>query len=213
MMPLQILIADDHEIVRRGLRSLIEYHPGWEVCGEAATGLEAIKLAISLRPQIVIMDMGMPERNGLEATREIKRQLPKTEMLIFTGSENEGVVREVFRAGAKAYLLKGDVSTQLIPALEALALGHTYFSSKVSEIVFAGYLKENEGPDDPTISPRERETLQLIAEGRSNKEAASQLGISLKTVETHRAAIMRKLKLGSTADLVRYAVRNGIIEA
>ena len=157
--------------------------------------------------------MGMPERNGLDATREIKRILPETEVLIFTGNEMEGVVRDVFRAGAKAYLLKGDVNIQLVPALQSLALGRTYFSSKVSEIIFAGYLKEQAGVDDPVLTARERETLQLVAEGMSNKEVASKLGISVKTIETHRATIMRKLKLNSTADLVRYAVRNGIIQA
>jgi DNA-binding NarL/FixJ family response regulator len=207
------LVADDHDIVRAGVRVLFKGQPGWEICGEASTGRQAVAEAERLKPDIIVMDLGMPELNGLDATRQIKRILPKTEILIFTANETEEIVRGVFRAGARAYLLKSEANKHLIPAIEALCKGRTYFSSKVSELVFAGYLKGDGPTTDPTLTPREREIVQLIAEGKSNKDVAALLGVSIKTVETHRAAIMSKLKLGSVADLVRYAVRNGIIVA
>src|SRR6266853_4764208 len=209
--PVRILIADDHEIVREGVRAVLQRQAGWEVCGEATTGREAVERAGTLQPQIVIMDVGMPELNGLDATREIKRLVPKTEVLIFTANETEEVVRNVFKAGAKAYLLKSEANKHLVPAIEALCKHRTYFSSKVSELVFAGYLKDDAHVDHLSLTPRERETVQLVAEGKSSKEIAAIFGISVKTVETHRAAIMRKLDLGSVADLVRYAIREGII--
>jgi len=211
MKPIRILIADDHEIVREGVRALIQRQPDWEVCGEAATGREAVAQAGRLKPDIVVMDIGMPELNGLDATRQIKRVAPKTEVLIFTANETEEIVRNVFKAGARAYLLKSEANKHLVPAIEALCKHRTYFSSKVSELVFAGYLKDDAHVDDLSLTPRERETVQLVAEGKSSKEIAAIFGISVKTVETHRAAIMRKLDLGSVADLVRYAIREGII--
>jgi DNA-binding NarL/FixJ family response regulator len=209
MTPVRILIADDHEIVREGLRALIQINPGWEICGEATTGREAVTRATELNPDIIIMDVGMPDLNGLDATRQIKRLLPETEVLIFTANETEEIVRHVFKAGARAYLLKAEANKHLIPALEMLCKHRTYFSSKVSEMIFSGYL----GIEDTALTPRERETVQLIAEGKSNKEIAELFGISVKTVETHRAAIMRKLRLDSFASLVRYAIRNGIVQA
>ena len=213
MIPVRILIADDHEIVREGLRALILLEPGWEVCGEATTGREAVAQAGKLEPDIIIMDIGMPELNGLDATRQIKRILPETEVLIFTANETEEIVRHVFKAGARAYLLKAEANKHLLPALEMLCKHRTYFSSKVSEMIFSGYLQGGLGIEDTALTPRERETVQLIAEGKSNKEIAEIFGISVKTVETHRAAIMRKLRLDSFAALVRYAIRNGIVEA
>jgi two-component system response regulator NreC len=213
MTTVRILLADDHEIVREGVRAMIQRCPGWEICGDASTGREAVALAESLKPDIVIMDIGMPELNGLDATRQIKRALPDTEVLIFTANETEEIVRQVFQAGARGYLLKTEANKHLIPALEMLCKHRTYFSSKVSEMVFSGYLQGRMGTEDTALTPRERETVQLIAEGKSNKEIADLFGISVKTVETHRAAIMRKLRLDSSAALVRYAVRNGIIEA
>jgi DNA-binding NarL/FixJ family response regulator len=213
MPSVRILLADDHEIVREGVRAMIQRQPGWEICGEAATGREAVAQAEKLKPDIVIMDVGMPELNGLDATRQIRRVLPKVEVLIFTANETEEIVRQVFQAGARGYLLKTEASKHLMPALEMLCKHRTYFSSKVSEMIFSGYLQGRVGVEDSALTPRERETVQLIAEGKSNKEIAELFGISIKTVETHRAAIMRKLKLDSFAGLVRYAIRNGIIEA
>jgi len=212
-MNVRILLADDHEIVRQGVRALVESQTGWEICGEASTGREAVDLAERLKPDIVIMDIGMPELNGLDATRQIKRALPVTEVLIFTANETEEIVRHVFKAGARAYLLKAEAKQHLIQALEMLCKHRTYFSSKVSEMIFSGYMQGSAGVEDTALTPRERETVQLIAEGKSNKEIADIFGISVKTVETHRAAIMRKLRLDSFAALVRYAIRNGIIEA
>jgi DNA-binding NarL/FixJ family response regulator len=212
-MPVRILIADDHEIVREALCSRVRRNADWEVCGEAGDGREAVALAERLRPDIVIMDINMPNLNGLDATRQIKRILPKTEVLIFTANETEEIVRDVFKAGARSYLLKLEANTHLAPAIEALCMHRTYFSSRVSEIVFSGYLKGDAHVEDRSLTPRERELVQLVAEGRSNKETAAVLGISVKTVETHRAAVMRKLNLGSIADLVRYAIRNGIVAA
>jgi len=211
--PVRILIADDHEIVREGLRAMIQRQPGWEVCGDVSTGREVVAEAPALNPDIIVMDIGMPELNGLDATRQIKRVLPNTEVLIFTANETEEIVRNVFKAGAKAYLLKSDANQHLIPAIEALCKHRTYFSSKVSELVFAGYLKGEARTDDQSLTAREREMVQLVAEGNTSKDIAQVLGISVKTVETHRAAVMRKLKLNSVADLVRYAIRNGIILA
>ena len=213
MKPVRILVVDDHEIVREGLRALVSQHPGWEICGEARDGREAVEQAEKLEPDIVIMDIGMPELNGLDATRRIKRQVPRTEVLIFTANETEEIVRHVFKAGARAYLLKAEANKHLIPAIEMLCKHRTYFSSKVSELIFADYLTGGADAEDIVLTPREREAVQLIAEGKSNKEIASIFGISVKTVETHRAAIMRKLRLDSVAALVRYAIRNGIIQA
>jgi DNA-binding NarL/FixJ family response regulator len=209
----RILLADDHEIVREGVRAMIERQPGWEICGEASTGREAVAQAQALEPDLVIMDIGMPELNGLDATRQIKRLLPQVEVLIFTANETEEIVRQVFQSGARGYLLKAEASKHLLPAIEMLRKHRTYFSSKVSEMIFSGYMQGRLGGEDSALTPRERETVQLIAEGKSNKEIAELFGISVKTVETHRAAIMRKLKLDSFAGLVRYAIRNGIIEA
>ena len=213
MKNLSILLADDHEIVREGLRAMIEREPGWEICGDASTGREAVAMAGNLKPDIVIMDIGMPELNGLEAARQIKKILPEIEILIFTANETEEIVRQVFQAGARGYLLKSEANKHLLPALDMLAKHRTYFSSSVSEMIFSGYLQGRMGVEDATLTPRERETVQLIAEGRSNKEIASLFGISVKTVETHRATIMRKLRLDSVAALVKYAIRNGIVQA
>lgn len=212
-MPIRILIADDHEIVRTGLCSMIEPNAAWEVCGQAGDGREAVALAEQLRPDIVIMDINMPHLNGLDATRQIKRRLPETEVLIFTGTDTEEIVRNVFGAGARSYLLKTEAANHLAPAIEALCKHRTYFSSRVGDMVFAGYLKGDAGVEDRSLTARERELVQLVAEGKSNKETASILGISVKTVETHRATVIRKLGLDSVAGLVRYAIRNGIITA
>ena len=213
---LRILLADDHDIVRHGVRMLIEKEAAWEVCGEAADGRKAVALTEQLTPDVVVMDMGMPELNGLDAARQIKRSLPKTEVLIFTGEESEQLIHEVFAAGARSYILKSDINSHLVAAIRALGEHKHYFTNRISEIVFARYVDGESGAgkektEGPT--PREREIVQLLSEGKSNKDVAALLGISIKTVETHRAAVMRKLRLDSFADLVRYAIRNKIIAA
>jgi len=210
----RILLADDHDIIRRGLKELLETHAGWEVVGEANTGRQAVELAAKLRPDIAILDLTMPELNGLEATRQIKKTVPKTEVLIFTMHENDNLIRDVLTAGAHGYVLKSDAARHLVNAVEALIQHKPFFSAKVSETVLDGYLKaghEAELPGEP-LTPREREIVQLLAEGKSNKEVADTLGISTKTIETHRATIMRKLELKSFAEMVRYAIRNNIIQ-
>jgi len=195
---------------------LIEKEAGWEICGEAVNGRQAVALAEKLKPQVAVLDLGMPELNGLDAARQIKRALPKTEVLIFTGEESEQLIHEVFAVGARSYILKSDLSEHLVAAIRALSRHKHYFTSRISEIVFARYLHGTAGAGkDKTegLTAREREIVQLLAEGKSNKEVGVVLGTSIKTVETHRAAIMRKLRLDSFADLVRYAIRNKIVAA
>jgi len=217
MEPTKVLIADDHQVMRRGVRAVVELLPGWEVCGEASTGREAVEMVERLQPQIVVMDVTMPELNGLEATRQIKKIAPTTEILMFTGLETEELIRQVFEAGARSYILKTDGREQLEAALRSLAAHKPYFTTQVGEILFAKFLhgkpRAEEEPTEGRLTDREREIVQLLAEGASNKEVADSLGISVKTVETHRAAIMKKLKFKSFSDLVRYAIRNHIISA
>ena len=217
-LPLRILIADDHDVMRDGTRSLLERQPGWEVCGLAATGREAVTQAIQLQPDIVIMDMSMPELNGLDAAVQIRRRLPRTEILMFTAHETEDLVREVFEAGAKSFIYKSDAHEFLVDAVQSLSQHKPFFTSSVSEILFADLINRSNGSSDRAVpgqrlTGREREIVQLVAEGRSNKEVADKLGISVRTAETHRAHILRKLNLDSIAGLVRYAIRNKMIEA
>jgi DNA-binding NarL/FixJ family response regulator len=211
MERLRILLADDHEMVRKGLRATIEGHRSWEVCGEAGNGREAVAKACELRPDIVVMDFAMPELNGMEATRQILAAVPNTEVLILSMHDAEKLVHELLAVGARGYLLKTDAGEFLIAAIEALALHKPYFTPKVSAVVLQGYLNP-ETQETPELTPREREIIQLIAEGKVTKEVADVLGISFKTAETHRTNLMRKLNLHSTADLVRYAIRNQIIQ-
>ena len=212
--PLRILLADDHEIVRRGLRQLLEDHEGWTVCGEATTGRQAVDLALELVPSVVILDLTMPELNGLEATRQIRKGLPSTQVLVFTMHESEQLIRDVLAAGAKGYLLKSDAPRFIVSAIEALAQGKPYFNLNVSATLLDAFLhgleQRGEAPVDP-LTAREREIVQLLAEGKSNKQIATLLSISLKTVETHRGAIMRKLDAHSIVDIVRYAMRNNLM--
>ena len=216
MRPLRILIADDHEIVRRGLRALLETRPGWEVAGEAVTGRQAVEEARRLAPDVIIMDITMPEMNGLEATRQIRKEVPDAEVLVLSVHDSEQLVREVLEAGARGYVLKSDAGRDLVAAVESLCQHKPFFTAKVSEMMLEGFLKG--GAIDATktsfgvLTARERQIVQLLAEGKSNKEAADVLGISVKTVETHRSHIMTKLNLHSMSDLVRYAVRNQFIE-
>jgi DNA-binding NarL/FixJ family response regulator len=218
METINVLLADDHQIMRHGLRAMIGTMPGWAVCGEAGTGREAVEMANKLQPAIVIMDMNLPELNGLDATRLIKKEHPEIEVLIFTGIETEELVQQVFAAGARSYILKTAGREQLDAALRSLAAHKPYFTTEVGEILFAKFLRgkkgqEAEGSGQGRISDREREIVQLLAEGKSNKEVADALGISVKTAETHRASIMKKLQLKAFSELVRYAIRNHIISA
>jgi DNA-binding NarL/FixJ family response regulator len=215
---LRILVADDHELVRRGVRSLLESQPGWEVCGEAANGRQAVAEARRLQPDLVVMDIGMPVLNGLEAIRQIKAERPGVECLVLTLHESEQVVHEVLTAGAHAYVLKSDTGDRLITAVRALQEHSAFFTPHVEAIVLAGYLRPRETAVTNERSPsrltaREREVVQLLAEGKSNKEVATALGVSVRTAETHRTNIMRKLELHSISELVRYAIRNGIVAA
>lgn len=219
MSQVKILVADDHEIVRRGLRALVEAQPEWELVAEAVTGREAVDKARQTAPDIAILDVGMPDLNGLEATRQILKAAPQTEILILTMHESEQIVREVLDAGARGYVLKSDAGRDLVSAVEALCQHRTFFSSKVSEMLLNSYLRhpdrsEPAALDSPRsrLTAREREIVQLLAEGKSNKEVASALNISIKTAETHRTNIMNKLDLRSITELVRYAVRNNIVE-
>ncbi len=218
MKPLRILIADDHEVVRQGVRALIEGEKGWEVCGVADTGREAVLLTEQLEPDIVILDMNMPGLNGLEAARQIKRLRPATEILIFTGEDTDALIRRIFEAGAKSFVLKSDAGKYLIEAIQALAQHKPFFTKKASDVVFARFAAGAEKPaagrrpDHDRLSPRERELVQLLAEGKSNKETAGALGISTRTAEVHRAAILRKLNIKSLPELVRYAIRNHVIQ-
>jgi DNA-binding NarL/FixJ family response regulator len=217
MKTLRILIADDHEVVRRGLHTLLQSHPGWEVCGEAADGREAVDKAAQLKPDVVILDIGMPNLNGLDAARQILREDPQATILVLTIDESEQVMREVLNTGARGFLLKSDAAHDLVAAVEALQQHRTFFTSKVAEIVLDAYLNGRNPSAVPEIpqdrlTPREREVVQLLAEGKTTKEVASALGMSVKTAETHRANIMRKLNLHSVSQLVLYAVRNNIVQ-
>lgn len=214
----RILLADDHDVLRHGLRHIIEERPGWEVCGEASNGRQAVEMAKEKKPDVAVLDVSMPELNGLEATRQIRKLLPKTEVLIFTMHDDEQLVRDVLTAGARGYLLKTDASRHIVAAIEALLQHKPFFTSNVSEAMLESFLRRVAAPDDTriptsTITAREREIVQLLAEGKSNKKISSLLGISVKTVEAHRAAIMRKIGAKSVVDIVRYAVRNKIAEA
>lgn len=211
MSQLRILLADDHEMVRKGLRVTIEAQRGWEVCGEARTGREAVTMARELRPDVVVMDFAMPELNGMDATRQILAANPSAEVLILTMHDSEKLVHEMLSAGAHGYILKTDAGEFLVAALQALSEHKPYFTPRVSAVVLQGYLNpEVQRPGD--LTAREREIIQLIAEGKATKEIAQMLGISAKTAETHRNNLMRKLDLHSTADIVRYAIRNQIVQ-
>jgi DNA-binding NarL/FixJ family response regulator len=217
MKTVRILIADDHELVRKGIATTLEEVPGWTVVAQADNGRQAVELAQSLRPDVVILDMTMPELNGLEATRQILANRTGERVLILTAHESEQLVREVLNAGAQGYVLKSDAGRALVTAVEALLDGRPFFTSKVARIVLDGFLRSPDGAlhGDPaqTLSPREREIVQLLAEGKSNKEVARALGITVKTAETHRSNIMRKMEFASLSDLIRYAIRNNIVGA
>jgi DNA-binding NarL/FixJ family response regulator len=212
MTTLRILIADDHSVVRAGLRSLLESHPGWEVCAEAADGREAADKAAKHKPHVAVLDIGMPLLNGIDATRRIRKSSPDTEVLILTMHESEDLVQQVIEAGACGYILKDDADRILIAAVDALRRHKPYFSTRVSPTTDSANSSEPPKSSRSRLTPREREILQLLAEGKSNKEIASLLGISVNTAEAHRANIMLKLGFHSITELVVYAVRNKIIQ-
>jgi DNA-binding NarL/FixJ family response regulator len=207
----RILIADDHDVVRSGLRAILGDQPGWEIVAEAEDGRQAVELADATQPDVAILDYQLPLLNGVDATRQIRAFRPQTEVLIFTMHGSEPLIRELLEAGARGYLLKSDARRFLISAVEALAQHHPFFTGRVSEALLAAYLGRGAAPGD-ALSSRERGVVQLIAEGRTNKEVAQLLGINLKTVETHRGAAMRKINAHTAADLVRYAIRNKWVE-
>lgn len=213
MKTVRILVADDHEVVRQGLRRLLEARPGWEICGEAGTGREAVEKAKQLKPDVVVLDYSMPGLNGAEATRQIIERVPRTEVLILTMHGSEELIRGALEAGARGYVLKSDASRDLISAVHALVEHKAFLSSGASGPVLDGYLRGAQATtSQQVLTPREREIIQLVAEGRSNKEIAVTLKISTKTVEAHRANMMHKLGLTSVSELVRFAIRNQIIE-
>jgi DNA-binding NarL/FixJ family response regulator len=217
-MPVRILVADDHQVVRTGLRALLESKTGWQVCAEAANGREAVEKAARLKPDVAVLDIGMPLLNGVEATRQIRKLSPQTEILILTMHDSELLVQEVLGAGAHGYILKDDADRNLVAAVDALRRHKPFLSSRVSEAVSGTAGPAGDGSalsqaSRSRLTPREREIVQLLAEGKSNKEVAGYLGISVKTAETHRANIMLKLDFHSITDLVRYAVRNNIIQS
>ena len=215
-MQCRILVADDHAVVRAGLRTLLESRPGWQVCGEAANGREAVDLADKLKPEVAVLDIGMPELNGVEATRQIRRVSPETEVLILTMHESEQMVEKVIEAGARGYLVKDVADSTLLSAVETLRRHKPFASQRVAP-AFAQAEMRSAAIQEPRaralgrLTPREREIVQLLAEGKSNKEVAGVLGISVRTVETHRANIMLKLDLHSVVELVHFAVRNNMI--
>ena len=206
----RLLIADDHDVVRAGLRRILEARADWSVVAEAADGRKAISQAIAQKPDVAIVDYSLPLINGVEATRQIRMRVPTVEILIFTMHDNETILQDLLQAGARGYLLKSDVEQHLYSAVEALSVGRTFFTGRASDRILDAYLVRSK--TDGVLTNRERGIVQLIAEGHSNKAIASVLNISIKTVETHRSNIMHKLNFDSTAALVRYAIRNKLVE-
>ncbi len=217
-MPLRILVADDHDVMRLGIRALLSAREGWEICAEARTGREAVAKTEQLKPDIAILDINMPELNGIEAARRIRKAFASTEVLMISFDYSDQLIREIVNAGARGFIVKGDSETDLIAAVEALANHKSFFTSRATDVILSLVRGGGRGTDlqdlvKNRLTPREREIVQLLAEGRSSKEVAESLSISVKTAETHRANIMRKLDLHSVTELVRYAVRNQIVQA
>jgi DNA-binding NarL/FixJ family response regulator len=217
-MKLRILIADDHEVVRRGLCALLQTQDGWEICGEAKDGREAVEKSAQLKPDVVILDVGMPNLNGLVATRQLTQNDPQCKVIVLTITDSDQVIREALDAGARGFVLKSDAARDLVSAVEALQRNRMFFTPRVNDMVLAGFLDKGhngsrgEPPKLPKLTAREREVIQLLAEGKSSKEVACVLNLSTKTAETHRSNIMRKLGFHSIRDLVVYAVKNNIIQ-
>lgn len=214
MRNLRILVADDHDVLRRGIKSLIESRTGWHVCDEARSGREAVAKAEERKPDIVVLDISMPELNGLEAARKIRELSPNSEILILSVHYSDQLIREILDAGVRGFVVKSDSDHDLIIALENLANHKPFFTSKATVVMLTNFRRPARFPvPGEMLTSREREIVQLVSEGKSNKEVSSSLGISVKTVDTHRANIMRKLDIHSASELVRYAVRNEIVEA
>jgi two-component system response regulator NreC len=209
-MPIRVILADDHTLVRQGLRSLLE-REGIQVVGEAQDGQELLQLAGKHSPDVAVIDIGMPLLNGLDAARELKRAAPKTKAILLTRHDEDEYLIEALRAGAKGYLLKNQAVSDLVHAIHLVCRGQIYLSPGMSTVVVGAYLSKAELPVDP-ITSREREVLQLVAEGKSTKDIASLLGISVKTADSHRSRLMRKLDIHEVASLVRYAVRKGLVQ-
>lgn len=219
MAPVRLLIADDHEIVRKGLRTVLGTRQGWEVVAEASDGREALEKAEKFNPNVTILDISMPSMNGLEAARQIAKRVPETKILVLSVHNSDSLIQKVLETGARGYLLKSDAVRDLVTAVDALLCNKTFFTRRIEQAVLEGYLgttaSGDDRPADSTLrlTARQREIVQLLAEGKSSKEVATELEISVKTAETHRANIMRRLECHSVTELVRYAVRNHIIEA
>jgi two-component system, NarL family, response regulator NreC len=213
--PIRVLVADDHTIIRSGLRLLLERHPGFEVVGEAADGRQAVDVAESTRPDVVILDIAMPRLNGIEAALQIAAKLPRTRFIILSMHSDEGYVLRALKAGARGYLLKDSAESDIVNAVRAVSEGKAYFSPEISRMMADDYMREiqRRGVDDSyeLLTAREREILQLLAEGKSNKEISALLNLSPYTVETHRGNILQKLNLHSLPELILYAVRKGVI--
>jgi DNA-binding NarL/FixJ family response regulator len=209
---LRILIADDHEIVRKGVRDLVQAHPGWNVCGEAADGQQALELALKEKPDVAVLDVSLPLLNGVALTRRLHKELPHTRVLLFTMHDDDETITTGLAAGARGFVLKSDSESHLEAAISALGANRPYFSSPVSELLLDAALNERKRSRLETFTMRELEIAQLIAEGNNNKTIARMLNISIKTVESHRAAAMRKAGARTAAELVRFAVKHNLIE-
>ena len=208
----RILIADDHAVVRSGVRRILADHPGWSVVAEASNGKDAIAQAIATQPDVAVLDYRLPVLNGIETTHQIRQRVPSVEVLIFTMHHNETIMRDAFNVGARGYVLKSDAPQQLISAIQSLAEHRPFFTDTASQVLLETFLT-GKSRVERALTGREHTIVQLVAEGHSNKQIAQILNISIKTVETHRASIMRKLDLGSMAALVRYAIRNNLVAA
>jgi len=218
MKQMRVLVADDHEIVREGVRAMVEREPGWTVCAVAENGREAVEFAKKLKPDVIVLDLNMPESDGLEAARQIKRAIPATEILMLGTHESKDLIEQAFAAGAKSYVRKADAGRLLLPALKSLQRHKVFLTDEVSTALFSRFLGSQtrgrkKSRTSEKLTGRERQIARLIAEGKSNKDMARALGISIRTSETHRAAVMRKLQVESVAGLVRYAIRHGIVDA
>jgi DNA-binding NarL/FixJ family response regulator len=206
------MVIDDHDVVREGVRALVKDFPDWTLCAEAADAEGALKLAAEAKPDIVIVDVSMPGTSGLDIIVQLKKLLPQTELLVHTMHDNERIVSEALRTGARGYVLKGDGTEKLVDAISALSRHQPFFSSTISENLLGFYLSPERAGGDDQLTPRERQVVKLVAEGNSNKKIAILLKLSVKTVETHRSALMKKIGAKSSAEITLYAIRNELVQ-